>query len=152
MDFVTSLPNTTKGNDLIWVIMDMLNKLAHFIPIKISFLLQKLVEIYISIIVKLHGISSNIISNRDPRFTSRFWGSLKDPLGSKLRLGSAYHPQTDGQTERTIQSLKGLLRACVIELRGAWDNHLQLIEFMYNNSYHSSIGMEPFESLYGMRC
>lgn len=127
MDFVTGLPNTAKGNDAIWVVVDRLTKLAHFIPIKIIFSLQKLAEIYISIIVKLHGIPSSIVSDKDPRFTSRFWGSLHDSLGSKLRLSSAYHPQTDGQTERMIQSLEDLLRACVLEQGGAWDDHLPLI-------------------------
>ena len=86
----------------------------------------------------------SIISDRDPRFTSRFWESLQEVLGSKLRLSSVYHPQTDGQTERTIQSLEDLLRACVLEQGGDWDNHLSLIEFTYNNNYHSSIGMAPF--------
>ena len=85
------------------------------------------------------------MSDRDLRFTSRFWKSLQEALGSKLRLSSAYHPQTDGQSERTIQSLEDLLRVCVLEQGGAWDSHLPLIEFTYNNSYHSSIGMAPFE-------
>jgi len=102
--------------------------------------------------VKLHGVPSSIVSDRDPRFTSRFWKSLQEALGSKLRLSSAYHPHTDGQSERTIQSLEDLLRVCVLEQGGTWDSHLPLIEFTYNNSYHSSIGMAPFEALYGRRC
>lgn len=115
MDFVTSLPNTTKGNDIIWIIVDRLTKLGHFILIKINLSLQKLADIYISIIMKLHGIPSSIVSDIDSRFTSRFWGILQDALDSKLRLSSTYHPQTDGQTERTIQSLEDLLRAHVLE-------------------------------------
>ena len=107
---------------------------------------------YVSEIVRLHGVPSSIVSNRDPRFTSRFWESLHKALGTKLRLSSAYHPQTDGQTERTIQSLEDLLRACVLEQRGSWDSFLPLIEFTYNNSFHSSIGMAPYEALYGRRC
>ena len=103
-------------------------------------------------IVKLLGVPSSIVSDRDPRFTSRFWKSLQEALGSKLRLSSVYHPQTDGQSERTIQSLEDLLRVCVLEQGGTWDSHLPLIEFTYNNSYHSSIGMAPFEALYGRRC
>jgi len=102
--------------------------------------------------VKLHGVPSSIISDRDPRFTSRFWKSLQEALGSKCRLSSAYHPQTDCQSERTIQSLEDLLRVCVLEQGGTWDSHLPLIKFMYNNSYHSSIGMAPFEALYGRWC
>ncbi|CAJ2634448.1 unnamed protein product [Trifolium pratense] len=115
-------------------------------------LVPKLAEIYVEQIVKLHGIPTSIISDRDPRFTSRFWESLQEALGTKLRLSSAYHPQTDGQSERTIQSLEDLLRACVLEQNVNWDSCLPLVEFTYNNSYHSSIGMAPFEALYGRRC
>jgi len=79
--------------------------------------------------VKLHGVLSSIVSDRDPGFTSRFWKSFQEALGSKLRLSSAYHPQTDGQSERTIQSLEDLLRVCVLEQGGTWDSHLPLIEF-----------------------
>ncbi|CAJ2661699.1 unnamed protein product [Trifolium pratense] len=114
-------------------------------------LVPKLAEIYVEQIVKLHGIPSSIVSDRDPRFTSRFWESLQEALGNKLRLSSAYHPQTDGQSERTIQSLEDLLRACVLEQGVSWDSCLPLIEFTYNNSFHSSIGMAPFEALYGRR-
>jgi hypothetical protein len=152
MDFVTGLPNTSRGCDAIWVIVDRLTKSAHFIPINISYPVSKLAEIYTNVIVKLHGVPLCIVSNRDPRFTSEFWKSLQEALGSKLRLSSAYHPQTDGQTERTIQSLEDLLRACILEQGGSWDTHLPLVEFTYNNSYHSSIGMAPFEALYGRRC
>lgn len=132
--------------------MDWLTKSAHFIPINISFPLEKLASIYIRVVVKAHGVPLSIVSDRDPRFTSRFWMSLQEALGSKLKLSSAYHPQTDGQSERTIQSLEDLLRACVLEQGGAWDTYFPLIEFTYNNSYHSSIGMAPFEALYCRRC
>ncbi|MCI31429.1 retrotransposon protein, partial [Trifolium medium] len=115
-------------------------------------LVPKLTEIYVDQKVRLHGIPSSIVSDRDPRFTSRFWESLQEALGTKLRLSSAYHPQTDGQTKRTIQSLEDLLRACVLEQGVSWDSCLPLIEFTYNNSFHSSIGMTPFEALYGRRC
>jgi len=152
MDFVTSLPNTPRGNDAIWVIVDRLTKSAHFLPINISFPVAQLAEIYIKEIVRLHGVPSSIVSDRDPRFTSRFWKSFQEALGSKLRLSSAYHPQTDGQSERTSQLLEDLLRVCVLEQGGTWDSHLPLIEFTYNNSYHSSTGMAPFEALYGRRC
>jgi hypothetical protein len=152
MDFVTSLPNTNKGNDAIWVIVDRLTKSAHFIPINITFPVSQLAEIYVRDVVKLHGVPSSIVSDRDPRFTSRFWKSLHEALGTNLKLSSAYHPQTDGQSERTIQSLEDLLRVCVLEQGGTWDSYLPLIEFTYNNSYHASIGMAPFEALYGRRC
>ncbi|KAK2409545.1 hypothetical protein QL285_044961 [Trifolium repens] len=152
MDFVSGLPRTTKGNDSIWVIVDRLTKSAHFIAFKTGTLVPRLAEIYVDQIVRLLGIPSCIVSDRDPRFTSRFWESLQEALGTKLRISSAYHPQTDGQSERTIQSLEDLLRACVLEGGGNWDSYLPLIEFTYNNSFHASIGMAPFEALYGRRC
>lgn len=152
MDFVTGLPKTVRGFDAIWVIVERLKKSAYFILIDISYSLQKLAELYISVVVKLHGVPSSIVSDRDPRFTSGFWRSLHEALGSNLKLSSAYHLQTDGQTERTIQMLEDLLRACVLEQGGAWDNHLALVEFTYNNGYHSSIGMAPYEALYGRKC
>ena len=127
MDFMTGLPNTLRGHDSIWVIVDRLMKSAHFISINISFPVPKLAEIYISVIVKLHGVPLCIMSDRDPRFTSDFWKSLQEALGSNLRLSSTYHPLTDGQTERTIQSLEDLLKACVLEHGGSWDTYLPLI-------------------------
>lgn len=152
MNFVTGLPKTPKGHDSIWVIIDRLTKSAHFLPIGIKYSLERLTQLYIKEIVRLHGVPSSIISDRDPRFTSRFWGSLHQALGTKLRMSSAYHPQTDGQSDRTIQSLEDLLRACVLEHSGNWDELLPLIEFTYNNSFHSSTGMAPYEALYGRRC
>ncbi|GAU37339.1 hypothetical protein TSUD_395200 [Trifolium subterraneum] len=152
MDFVGGLPKTAKGNEVIWVVVDRLTKSAHFIAIKVGTLVPKLAEIYVEKIIRLHGIPSSIVSDRDPKFTSRFWESLQEASGTKLRLSSAYHPQTDGQSERTIQSLEDLLRACVLEQGESWDSCLPLIEFTYNNSFHSSIGMAPFEALYGRRC
>ncbi|PPZ24968.1 hypothetical protein C5P36_26645, partial [Escherichia coli] len=102
--------------------------------------------------VQVHGVPVSIVSDRDPRFTSRFWGSLQRALGTRLNFSTAFHPQTDGQSERVIQILEDMLRACVIEFEGSWDTHLPLIEFAYNNSYQSSIGMPPYEALYGRKC
>ena len=152
MDFVVGLPRTPRGLDSIWVIVDRLTKSAHFIPINIRFSLEKLTSLYISEIVRLHGVPSSIVFDRDPRFTSRFWESLNRALGTKLRLSSAYHPQIDGQTEQTIQSLEDLLRACVSEKKWIWASLLLLMEFTYNNRCHSTIGMAPYEALYGRRC
>jgi len=114
--------------------------------------MRKLAQIYIDEIVRLHGVPSSIVSDRDPRFTFRFWQTLQEALGTKLRLSSAYHPQSDGQSERTIQSLEDLLRTCVLDHLGSWDEILPLVEFTYNNSYQASIGMAPFEALYGRKC
>ena len=96
MDFVVGLPCTPRGHDAIWVIVDRLTKSAHFLAIKKSFKLEKLATLYINEIVRMHGVPVSIISNRDPRFTSRFWLSLQDALGSKLKFSTAFHPQTDG--------------------------------------------------------
>ncbi|GKA94264.1 putative reverse transcriptase domain-containing protein [Tanacetum coccineum] len=98
------------------------------------------------------GVPISIISDRDSRFTSRFWQSMQEALGTRLDMSTAYHPQTDGQSERTIQTLKDMLRACVLDFEGSWDVHLPLAEFSYNNSYHSSVRCAPFEAMYGRKC
>ena len=152
MDFIVGLPLTQSSHDSIWVIVDRLTKSAHFLPIRIDYPLSRLVQLYVDEIVRLHGIPKSIISDRDPRYTSDFWKSVQHALGTKLKFSTAYHPQTDGQTERTIQTLEDMLRACAIELPGSWDRHLSLAEFAYNNSYHASIQMAPYEALYGRKC
>jgi len=114
--------------------------------------MNKLAELYVREVVRLHGVPESIVSDRDTRFTSRFWQSLQAALGTQLRMSSAYHPQTDGQSERTFQSLEDLLRSCVVDHMGNWNDVLPLVEFTYNNSYHSSIGMASYEALYGRRC
>ena len=152
MDFITKLPKTQSGQDTIWVIVDRLTKSAHFLPIKETDRMEKLSRTYIREIVRLHGVPMSIISDRDSRFTSRFWQSLQKSMGTRLDMSTAYHPQTDGQSERTIQTLEDMLRACVIDFGKAWDIHLPLVEFSYNNSYHTSIKTAPFEALYGRKC
>ena len=152
MDFITKLPRTTRGADTIWVIVDRLTKSAHFIAIKESSSAEKLAEIFVRQIVSLHGIPVSIISDRDTRFTSRFWQKFQEELGTRLHFSTAFHPQTDGQSERTIHTLEDMLRACAIDFGGNWDEHLHLAEFSYNNSYHSSIQMPPYEALYGRKC
>jgi len=148
MDFGTHLPRTLRKHDSVWVIVDRLTKPAHFLPIDLRIFMRKLAQIYIDEIVRLHGVASSIVSNRDPRVTSRFWQTLQKASGTKLRLSSTYHPQTDGQLERTIQSLEDLLRTYVLDHLGSWDKILPLVEFTYNNSYQASIGM----ALYGRKC
>ena len=152
MDFVTGLPRTQRQHDAIWVIVDRLTKSAHFLPINVEDSLEKLAKLYVDEIVRLHGVPVSIVSDRDPRFTSRFWPSLQTALGTRLHFSTAFHPQTDGQSERTIQTLEDMLRACVMEFKGSWDTHLTLMEFAYNNSYQASIDMAPFEALYGRKC
>ena len=102
--------------------------------------------------MRWHEIPLSIISDRGAQFSSHFWRSFQKSLGSQVKLRTTFHPQTAGQVERTIQILEDMLRACVIDFRGSWDDHLPLIEFSYNNSYRSNIRMEPFEELYGRRC
>jgi len=114
--------------------------------------MQKLAQIYIDEIVRLHGVPSSIVSDRDPRFTSRFWQTLQEALGTKLRFISSYHPQNDEQSKRTIQSLEDFLRIFVLDHFGSWDEILPFVEFIYNNSYQASIGTTPFEALYGRKC
>ena len=152
MDFVTRLPRTRRQHDAIWVIVDRLTKSAHFLPVSNDDLLDKFAQLYVEEIVRLHGVPISIVSDRDPRFTSRFWSSLQDAMGTRLHFSTAFHPQIDDQSERTIQTLEDMLRACMIEFKGSWDTHLSLMEFAYNNSYQSSIGMAPFEALYGRKC
>ncbi|GJS64709.1 putative reverse transcriptase domain-containing protein [Tanacetum coccineum] len=114
--------------------------------------MEKLARLYIDEIVARHGVPTLIISDRDGRFTSWFWQTMQKALGTRLDMSTAYHPQTDGQSERTIQTLDDILRACLINFGGSWNIHLPLAEFSYNNSYHSSIRCAPFEALYGRKC
>ena len=152
MDFVVGLPLTGRRHDSVWVIVDRLTKAAHFLPVRTDYSLDKLAELYIKEIVRLHGIPVSIISDRDLRFTSRFWGKLQEALGTRLNFNTAFHPQTDRQSKRVIQILEDMLRICVINLEGSWDRHIALVEFVYNNSFQSSIGMTPYEALYGRKC
>ncbi|GKE31034.1 putative reverse transcriptase domain-containing protein, partial [Tanacetum coccineum] len=126
MDFVTKLPRTSCGHDAISVIMDRLTKSAHFLPMGEDYKMDRLARLYLNEIVARHG--------------------------ARLDMSMAYHPQTDGQSKRTIQTLEDMLRACVLDFGGSWDVHLSLVEFSYNNSYHSIMRCAPFEALYGRKC
>jgi hypothetical protein len=152
MDFVVGLPKAPSGQDAIWVIVDRLTKSAHFLPIKITDSMEKLAELYVREVVRLHGVPISIVSDRDPRFTSKFWKKLHEALGTKLNFSTAYHPQSDGQSERTIQTLEDMLRLCVLDFKGSWIRYLPLVEFAYNNSFQATIGMAPYEALYGRKC
>ncbi|GKB08355.1 putative reverse transcriptase domain-containing protein [Tanacetum coccineum] len=152
MDFVTKLPKTANGYDTIWVIVDRLTKSAHFLPMRENDPMEKLMKLYMKEVVTRHGVPIFIISDRDGRFTSLFWQALHKALGTRLDMSTAYHPETDGQSERTIQTLEDMLRACVLDFGKNWDRHLPLVEFSYNNSYHTSIKAAPFEALYGRKC
>ncbi|GJX38167.1 putative reverse transcriptase domain-containing protein [Tanacetum coccineum] len=151
MDFITKLPKSSQGFDTIWVIMDRLTKSAHFLPIRENDPLDKLARLYLNRIVARHGIPASIICDRDGRFTSNFWRSFQKALGTDISMSTAYHPETDGQSERTIQTLEDMLRACVIDFGKGWVKHLPLAEFSYNNSYHASIKAAPYEALKGCK-
>ncbi|GKB32359.1 putative reverse transcriptase domain-containing protein, partial [Tanacetum coccineum] len=150
MDFIIKLPKSSQGFDTIWVIVDRLTKFAHFLPIRENDPLDKLARLYLNKIVARHGIPSSIICDRDGRFTSNFWRSFQKALGTDISMSTTYHPETDGQSERTIQALEDMLRACVINFGKGWVKHLPLAKFSYNNSYHASIKAAPYEALYGL--
>jgi len=116
MDFIVGLPRSPRGKDAIWVVVDRLTKSAHFIPMKTTNSAQELVPLYLKEVVRLHGVPKSIVSDRDSKFVSKFWQSLHDALGTKLSLSVAFHPQTDGQSERTIQALEDMLRACILSV------------------------------------
>nr|GFA40907.1 putative reverse transcriptase domain-containing protein [Tanacetum cinerariifolium] len=124
MDFVTKLPWTQSGNDTIWVVVDRLTKSAHFLPIKETDPMDKLARLYLKEV------------------------AFQKAMGTRLDMSTEYHPKTDGQSERTIQTLRDMLRACVIDFENGWERHLLLVEFSYNNSYHASIKAAPFKPLY----
>ncbi|GJS97130.1 putative reverse transcriptase domain-containing protein [Tanacetum coccineum] len=142
MDFVTKLPRTSSVDDIICVIMDRLTKYAYFLPMRENYKMERLTRLYLNEIAARHDVPILIISDRDSRFTSRFWQSMQEELGTRLDMSMAYHPNTDGQSERTIQTLEDMLRSCVMDFRGSWDVHLLLVEFSYNNSYHSSVRLQ----------
>ncbi|GKC25577.1 putative reverse transcriptase domain-containing protein, partial [Tanacetum coccineum] len=125
-DFINKLPRTSSGHDSIWVIVSRLTKSAHFLVVREDYKTEKLARL--------------------------FWQSLHKALGTRLDMSTAYHPQTDGQSECTIQTMEDMHRACAIYFGGNWDTHLPLVEFSYNNSYHSSVKCAPFEALYERKC
>ena len=152
MDFVTHLPWTPQGHDVVWVIVDRFTKSAHFLAVRMTFILERFCRLYIREIVWLHRVPVSIVSYRDLRFTAHFWKSFQKAMGTWLTMSTDFHSQTDGQSERIIQVLEDMLRACVMDHKGSWKEHLLLVEFTYNNSYHASIQMAPYEALYGRPC
>nr|GEU53382.1 putative reverse transcriptase domain-containing protein [Tanacetum cinerariifolium] len=151
MDFITKFPKMTNGYDTIWVIVDRLTKSAHFLPMRENDLMEKLMKLYMKEVVTRHGVPVSIIFNHDGRFMSLFWQALHKALGTRLDMSMTYHLETDGQSKRTIQTLEDILRSCIIDFEKSWDRHLPLVEFSYNNSYHTSIKASPFEALYGRK-
>nr|GFA04844.1 putative reverse transcriptase domain-containing protein [Tanacetum cinerariifolium] len=119
MNFVTKLPRTSSGHDTIRVVVDRLTKSAHFLPMRGDYKMDRLARLYLNEIVARHCVSISIISDRDSRFTLRFWQSMQEALGTRLDMSTTYHPQTDGKSERTIQTLEDMLRACILDFEGS---------------------------------
>nr|GEU42840.1 putative reverse transcriptase domain-containing protein [Tanacetum cinerariifolium] len=141
-------------NNRSWLLcyVDRLTKFRHFLSMKETDPMDKLARLYLKEVVTRHVIPVSIICDRDPRFISIFWKAFWKAMGTRLDMSTAYHPKTDGQSERTIQTLEDILRACVIDFGNGWERHLPLVEFSYNNNYHASIKAAPFEALYGQKC
>ncbi|GJS53359.1 putative reverse transcriptase domain-containing protein, partial [Tanacetum coccineum] len=153
MYFITKLPKSSHDFDTIWVIVDRLTKSAHFLPIRENDPLDKLARLYLNRIVARHGtIPVLIIYDHDGTFMSNFWKSFQKALGTDISMSTAYHPETNRQSERTIQTLEDMIRACVIDFGKGWVKHLPLAKFSYNNSYHASIKAAPYEALYSRKC
>lgn len=148
MDFVEGLPVSGNAN-CIMVVVDKFTRYAHFIPLRHPFTAAKVASAYIDNVFKLHSLPKTMVSDRDPIFTSRFWKELFTQLGSELCMSSAYHPQTDGQSERVNQCLEVYLRCFTHACQKKWSQFLSLAEYWYNTSYHSAIKMSPFVALYG---
>ncbi|GJP64605.1 hypothetical protein CLOP_g21580, partial [Closterium sp. NIES-67] len=149
LDFITGLPPTTSGHDAILVVIDKFSKMGHFIPTHTTARTEETTQLFIRYIISQHGIPTTLISDRNPKFTSRFWKELMSIRGTKLAMSSAYHPQTDGQTERLNQIVEQLLRAACKDEISKWDLHLPVIEFAYNNATHAATGQTPFFLCYG---
>ncbi|GKC52225.1 putative reverse transcriptase domain-containing protein [Tanacetum coccineum] len=141
MDFMTKLPRTSSRHDIIWVIVDRLTKSAHFLPMHEDYKMERLARFYLNEIVARYGVPISIILDHDSRFTSRFWQSMQEALGTRLDMSTAYHPQTDGQSESTIQTLEDMLRVCVLDFRGSWDVHLPLRHCMVESVVRQLCGL-----------
>ena len=149
MDFITHLPKTRSGNTAIMVVVDRLSKLVHFIPTVDTANAEAVARLFIDNIFVLHGMPERIVSDRDPRFTGTFWQALCAIWGCKRQFSTAYHPQTDGQTERVNRTLEDMLRHWCNPDQNDWDEHLKLAEFACNNAYHTSVDTTPFMLTFG---
>ncbi|GJP71174.1 hypothetical protein CLOP_g2020 [Closterium sp. NIES-67] len=149
LDFITRLPTTTSGHDAILVVIDKFYKMGHFIPTHTTARTEETAQLFVRYIISQHGIPTKLISDRDPKFTSKFWKELMSLLGTKLAMSSAYHQQTDGQTERLNQIVEQLLRAACKDDISKWDLHLPVLELAYNNATHAATGQRPFFLCYG---
>ena len=148
MDFINGLPTSGSYNCILAVI-DKFTRYGHFIPLRHPFTAQKVAEAFVDNIYKLHSMPKVIVSDRDPIFTSLFWQAVHKQTGTQLKMSTAYHPETDGQTERVNQQVECFLRCFISAHPSRWAKWLSLGEFWYNTNWHSSLGKSPFEVLYG---
>jgi len=152
MDFIIEFSKTVKQHDSIMVIVDSLTKVAHFIPVKSTLSTSDVAQVFIRDVVRLHGVLKNIVSERDAKFTSKFWKELFAGLDIELAFSTTYHPQKYVHTERVNMILEDMLRIYVMHQQREWEEYLTLVEFTYNNDYQVSLSMIPFEALYGWSC
>ena len=149
MDFVTGLPSTQGGYDSIMVVVDLLSKVSHLISVKTSYTASDIARLFVKEIYRIHGLPKRIISDRDAKFTSKFWTSLFQAIETQLCFSTPYHPQMDGQIERVNQIIEDMLRAYCSREPSKWIQYLLVVKFAYNALYKSSIDMTPFKALYG---
>lgn len=150
MDFMSVFPHISRGSENIWVIVNRLTKSNYFFPIKICFSLDRLAHIYVRDIIRLHGVPVFNILNQGLTFTFRFWRSFQEELGTQINFITLILPKNNFYLKQTIYVLENIPQVCVLDFRGQWEKYLCLVELVYNNSYHFSIVMTPFEALYGM--
>ena len=148
MDFVGPFPKS-KGFDYMWVVICRLTSLVHLTPVNTTIRASELAWVFMREIVRLHGIPESIVSDRDSKFTSKFWQELHRLLGIKLLMSTSFHPQTDGASERAIRSVTQILRSVVTSDQTDWVDHLPMVEFAINSSVSASTGYAPFELTYG---
>jgi hypothetical protein len=151
MDFITKIPRTNKQHDSIMVVVDKLTRAAHFIPVNLTHKATNIVDVYMKQTARLYGIPNTIVSDKDPKFASKFWKGLFNGFGTKLNFSTAYHPESYGQIERVNQLIEDMLRMYVMDKPSKWEDYLHLVEFYYNNGYQASLKMIPFEALYGRK-